>query len=220
MKGYIYRIENKINGKCYIGKTYLTIEKRWNQHVKDSRREEFKNRPIYKAINKYGIENFLISEIEYSENCEEREKFWISFYNSFNDGYNATLGGDGKSYFEYSDDEVIQKYSELKYVKDVAKYFNCDVETIRKRLINNNIEIKNDYKNNIWKIQPVNQFDLKNNFIQTFSSMNQAAIWLKLNNFTKSENNHIITNISRNARGVKHRKQAYGFIWKLVEYGK
>ena len=94
MKGYIYLIENKINGKKYIGKTYRTIELRWKEHVKDAKR--FPDRPLYKAILKYGEESFSISEIEYVEDVEEREVFWIAYYGCFSAGYNATMGGDGK----------------------------------------------------------------------------------------------------------------------------
>ena len=65
MKGYIYLIENKINGKKYIGKTYSSIEKRWKEHIKDRTRFD---RPLYRAMNKYGIENFSIQELEYCEN--------------------------------------------------------------------------------------------------------------------------------------------------------
>ena len=126
MKGYIYLIENKINHHKYIGKTYLTIEQRWKQHCKDSKRKEFQHRPLYRALNKYGINNFSIQEIEYTENCEDREKYWIAYYNTYHDGYNATLGGDGTLYFEYTDEEVINKYSELLNVQETANFFHCD----------------------------------------------------------------------------------------------
>ena len=64
MKGYIYLIENKINEKKYIGKTYLNIEKRWKQHCNDSKRF---NRPLYQAMKKYGIENFSINQLAAAE---------------------------------------------------------------------------------------------------------------------------------------------------------
>ena len=38
--GYIYKITNLINGKCYIGQTSRTIEERFKQHLKDSKKEE------------------------------------------------------------------------------------------------------------------------------------------------------------------------------------
>ena len=38
MKGSVYLIENKINHKVYIGKTYLTIKERWKEHIKESKK--------------------------------------------------------------------------------------------------------------------------------------------------------------------------------------
>ena len=218
MKGYIYLIENKINDKKYIGKTYLSIEERWKQHWLDSRKAHNGNRPLYKAFQKYGIENFSISELEYCENCEEREKYWISFYNSYHEGYNATLGGDGKTYFEHSDKEVIDKFYELKTVKAVANFFDCDIDTISIRLKNNGINIgpcgniHNKHRN--WETKKVLQYSLKGEFIQGFDSMAQAAQWLIENNYSAGQVKHIVGNISKNIRGIEHRKQAYGFIWK------
>lgn len=218
MKGYIYLIENKINHHKYIGKTYLTIEQRWKQHCKDSKRKEFQHRPLYKALNKYGLNNFSIQEIEYTENCEDREKYWIAYYNTYHDGYNATLGGDGTLYFEYTDEEVINKYSELLNVQETANFFHCDKDTISKRLKNNGIIVPkggNIYSlNKSWVAKRVFQYDLNNQFIQSFDSMKQAAEWLIKNNYTQGQIKHIVSNISKNIRGIENRKQAYGFIWK------
>lgn len=82
---YIYKITNKINGKMYIGKTIFTVEQRWKEHQKDSRRRDFEKRPLYSAIKKYGIENFSIEEVEECpiEILSEREKYWIEYYGSF-----------------------------------------------------------------------------------------------------------------------------------------
>lgn len=217
MKGYIYLIENKINGKKYIGKTYNSIAQRWNEHKRESKRSI--HRPLYKAMNKYGIENFEIKEIEYCDNCEEREQYWIKIYNTYENGYNATLGGDGKTFFNYSDEEVIRYYKQIKSIKETAKYFNCDFETIRKRLVNNQIDIsENIYseKKN-WKALKIGQYSLAGEYIQDFKSILQAANWIIDNNLSKGQRKHIVSNISKNCRGKENRKQAYGFIWKIKE---
>ena len=96
---YIYKITNDINKKIYIGKTVETIEKRWKEHIKDSKKKTSENRPLYRAINKYGIEHFSIEEIEEVQDqflLSDRERFWIEYFGSFKNGYNATIGGDGK----------------------------------------------------------------------------------------------------------------------------
>ena len=61
---YIYKITNNINGKVYIGKTNYTIEKRWKEHCHDYKKLSFQKRPLYRAMAKYGPENFSIEEIE------------------------------------------------------------------------------------------------------------------------------------------------------------
>lgn len=221
MKGYVYLIENKINEKKYVGKTYNSIEYRWKEHLQDFKREKNFNRPLYKAMNKYGVENFIISELEYCENCEDREKYWINFYNSYHNGYNATLGGDGKAYFIISDEEVIQKYKELNCVKEVAQFFKCDPETISKRLKNNNIQVPkggNIYSlKRTWKTQKVCQYSLENKLLNTFNSYSEAAEWLINNKFSTAQKKHIVSNISKCVRQIENRKQAYGFIWKNGE---
>ena len=143
MEGKIYKITNNINDKVYIGKTYNTLKQRFNEHISESKREKSKNRPLYRAINKYGIENFSIELIgEYEQGLlEEMEIEFIAEYDSYKNGYNATLGGDGKRYFEYSDKAIIKKYLELKRIYKTAEYFNCDEKTIRRILKSNNIEI-------------------------------------------------------------------------------
>lgn len=221
MKGYIYLIENKINGKKYVGKTYNTISSRWSEHCQERKRS--KHRPLYRAMNKYGIENFSIKEIEYTDNLEEREIYWIEYFNSYHNGYNATLGGDGKAYFEYKDEEVIKKYLSNQSVKETAEYFSCDIDTIRKRLRNNGIHIPScgniNANNRYWKTKQILQFDLNGKYLQTFSSQSEAAKWIKENNYSKGQEKHIVSNISKNARGLEHRKQAYGFVWKYKNNG-
>lgn len=46
---FIYKITNDVNGKVYIGKTLFSVEKRWKEHFKDSKKERCKNRPLYRV---------------------------------------------------------------------------------------------------------------------------------------------------------------------------
>lgn len=93
----IYKIENLINGKLYIGQS-VQIEKRFEQHKKVafSRKDPNYNNLIYKAIRKYGLDNFkfeIIEEVSEDQDLDEREIYWISHYNSYKEGYNMTPGG-------------------------------------------------------------------------------------------------------------------------------
>lgn len=93
----IYKIENLLNGKIYIGQS-IQIEKRFEQHKKTAyaRKDRNYNNLIYKAIRKYGLENFafeIIEEVPDNQDLDEREIYWISYYNSYKNGYNMTPGG-------------------------------------------------------------------------------------------------------------------------------
>jgi group I intron endonuclease len=140
---YIYKITNKLNYHSYIGKTTLSIKERWREHIRESKREKNKNRPLYNAINKYGIENFIIEPIEEisSEVASLREQYWIGYYNTFENGYNATIGGDGTIYRFTKQEEIdfiVSEYKSGKICKVIAKELDCDPQTILRVLKDNN----------------------------------------------------------------------------------
>lgn len=93
----IYKITNKINGNAYIGLS-VDIKRRWKTHFqryKDSSNKEYE-KVLYKAFRKYGIENFDFSVIEECslEELRKKEKYWIAYFDTFHNGYNATEGGE------------------------------------------------------------------------------------------------------------------------------
>lgn len=94
----IYKITNLINNKCYIGQS-IHIEKRFAQHKSPYEIERDKEKPLYKAFLKYGIENFSFEILEEcsSEELNEKEKFYIEKYKSLTsqNGYNILSGGEG-----------------------------------------------------------------------------------------------------------------------------
>lgn len=199
---YIYKITNDINQKIYIGKTEFSIEKRFREHCQDRLKENCKQRPLYRAMNKYGIEHFHIELLEQTENPEEREKYWIEYYGSFKYGYNATIGGDGKKYLDY--ELLISAYKELQSIKLVATQYNCDEYHLSKILKENNINvISSQEQNKKLYGQIINQYDLNGNYIQSFVSAHEAA-----NSLNKKGVSHI-TDVCKGKR-----KTAYGYIWK------
>lgn len=178
MIGYIYKITNTINNKCYIGKTYKSVQQRWKEHLKSANRDKCLNRPLYKAINKYGINKFTVEEIgEFEEGLlEEKEIYYIAKFDSYNNGYNATLGGDGKRYFQYSDEEVITDYHKTKSINTTSRNFNCDVDTIKNILRSNNINIltaKESNKANYGK--SVAKYSLSGELIAKYDTVSDAA---------------------------------------------
>lgn len=109
----IYCIENKINGKKYIGLSN-NIYKRWSYHLEDFEAHRHKNIHLQRAWNKYGEKNFEFSIIErctLDQLCE-REVYWIDYYKSFDFGYNMTRGGLCPDlYAKYTKKEKSEKYN-------------------------------------------------------------------------------------------------------------
>ena len=91
MKKAIYKIENKINHKIYIGQS-IHPEYRFLEH---SRWNNEKNSPIHRAFRKYGKENFSLEILGWFEDYNEKEKEYIIKYNSkVPNGYNVQPGGN------------------------------------------------------------------------------------------------------------------------------
>lgn len=134
MKGFIYKITNKVNDKVYIGQTRYTVESRWRQHLKNFNIEH-RQQPLYCAFAKHGIENFNIEVVEEVpiEKLDEREIYWIAYYDSFKNGYNATLGGHGTCVYYWTDnqyEEIRTLYLSGFTVKKIANLYNVSSYTI------------------------------------------------------------------------------------------
>ena len=129
----IYKIENLINGHCYIGQS-INIELRWKRHRDVIETCDY---PLYLAIRKYGIDNFSFDIIQECEPHElnELEIYWIKYYNSYYDGYNQTRGGDQYGHnIKISDEDLIEiidllKHSSLSQM-EIAERFNVGYDTI------------------------------------------------------------------------------------------
>ena len=209
---YIYKIINDINDKVYIGKTEFSIEKRFAEHCRDALRERNEKRPLYSAMKKYGVEHFFIELVEETNVPEEREVYWIKYYNSFEKGYNATLGGDGKKYIDY--DLVIQTYKKELNAATTANILNISPDSVRKILKENNVEIISSQEISAKKnSKKVEMFDLNDNYIRTFNSMIEAGKYLIDNKKSNCKLTTIRQHISEVVRGK--RKTCAGFKWKL-----
>jgi group I intron endonuclease len=104
--GCIYRIINKIDSKSYIGQTIFdNPSKRWNTHKSNFKKEKHQEY-LYRAIRKYGIENFEFSIICIckKEELSQLECNYIKEYNTFGNGYNMTSGGEGTRGYKASEE--------------------------------------------------------------------------------------------------------------------
>lgn len=146
MRGFIYKITNKINNKSYIGQTIQNVRERFYQHCAVKCNPEVFRMAIHKAIVKYGKDNFSLEVIEEVDSAllNEREKYWIQYYNSYTNGYNQTVGGqDGNKPFKKLDTkQIIDQYNSGKSLRYIGSVFSVDKQTIKDLLIRNNVKLR------------------------------------------------------------------------------
>ena len=170
--------------------------------------ERCENRPLYRAMRKYGIEHFSISLIEQTEQPEEREIFWIEQLNTYHNGYNATLGGDGKRYLDY--DKIVDRYLALQNQKEVAKEMGISEKSVRKVLHERNIPIN---KSPTTK-KPVRQCSKDGKELLTFPSCADGARWLLEQQVTQAQLGTVVNKITECANNK--RKSAYNYVWEFI----
>ena len=96
MQYKIYLITNTVNGKKYVGQTKGKVSRRWTNHKSSARRGQ--DNYFYRAIRKYGEENFEVVTLEDWNTLEETndaERWWIKILDTTNSelGYNGLIGG-------------------------------------------------------------------------------------------------------------------------------
>lgn len=209
MTGRIYCISNSINDKVYIGKTVKSIEERYKEHIHDSKKRRMEKRPLYSAMNKYGIENFhvnLVEEVELNE-LENREQYWIKYFKSYHNGYNATKGGDGK--FQYDYNALVADFQNGMTIRSIAEKYHCTTDTVSTAVHSAGFTGKENQR--ALYNRKILQLDKNGNLIQTFESVADAARYLM-----SQGSNAMLCSIQKNVARVVAgaRKFAYGYMWK------
>ena len=143
MPGYkaisgIYKIENKINHKVYIGQS-VNIKRRWSNH-----RQHYKNPKdkgydyyLYRSMRKYGIKNFSFEILEVCPPSllNERERYYINKYDSFFNGYNNSLGGESKITSANLKERIIGIFKDLEDSNlthgEIAKKYDISAEMVQ-----------------------------------------------------------------------------------------
>ena len=112
--GGIYKIENTVNNKVYIGQTQ-NFKNRWQKHISALSNNRHRNEHLQSAWNKYGEEAFAFSIVERcSGNIDKQEIYWIAKYNATDRrfGYNVALGGSVPMLGRHHSEETKRKISE------------------------------------------------------------------------------------------------------------
>ena len=190
---YIYKISNDINDKLYIGKTLYTIERRWRQHKNNAKkRKDLVHLPLYAAMNKYGIDHFFISQVEQVNDAAqlaEREQYWIKYYNTYNYGYNASIGGDGLQLYDY--DYIWELWEQGNTIKQISTLISCNDYVVRTVLNIHNVPTEErkersaccQDEGHVPYRRQVNQIDISTNkVVYTYKSVREAALAMQCDN--------------------------------------
>lgn len=193
----IYKITNKINNKVYIGQS-KDIEKRWENHKYYTYSTKTQ---LQCAFAKYGISNFLFEVIEECdvEDLDEREKFWISYYNSYENGYNMTMGGQEGRILDY--DSIIADFDDTHSIHKTAENLHLARGTVRNILDAYKIPY-NKNKSQPQSIIMIDPYTLEEK--KTFPSIIDAANYIKLSDSA----------IRKNLEGKTN--TCGGYYWKRV----
>ena len=218
----IYKITHKYNGKSYIGQS-IHIEERWKEHLRGKGSQS-----LHEDFQKYGIHyfKFEILELCSQDRLNEREKYWISFYDTYNHGYNLNDGGDNhkfaiaktkKEIYCYDlNGNFLKKYESLSDAERDTGISNSNIS----RAVKTNGRTKNfqwsyqylksmsPYKRYVGNVgknsdKPIYQYDKNMNFIKEYPSAREAELQTGINNSSINQ----VCNFKR--------KSAGGYIWRF-----
>ena len=227
MKGYIYFIVNKLTNEYYVGQT-TNYSRRKNEHLSKLRENKHPNPKLQSSFNKYTEDNFDFSYLKY-ENIEKQEldQLEIDFIkekNSYENGFNLTLGGTGgntRTNLKLNFDQYCFAYFGNKeyqgMTNQTSKFLNCDSSTIS-ALVR---EISYDeYRRMAQDLPQDKKEEYLQEFIQQFDLENKTP-WVKAEKLDDDTVLKIMCVVSCYGRGIEacilrsfDRKK--GFIYHLM----
>ena len=223
----IYKIENKQTNEKYIGQS-IHIQQRFKEHIKGNKKP-LSN--IDRNIQKYGKDNFLFEIIEEcsQEKLNEREIYWIAYFDSFRNGYNNTPGGNDTSCAVKVNEKPVEQYTlDGKYITTYKSTCEASRQTgieqsnivyccnnhprykhagcFQWKYVNDNkIIIPILVKIHSTKKREIGQYNSNNKLISIFPSAMEAERQTQINHRHISECCN------------KQRKTAGGYHWKYIE---
>lgn len=234
----IYKATNIITKKCYIGQTIKSLNQRMSEH-KHRVYKENTNTKFYNSIRKYGWNNFTWEILEESskwtqEELDAKEKYYIKFYNSIQNGYNILEGGqcskiDGtqmailcgsKPFYAFT----IKGYLIGEFInkRDFARQYNIPEQRICEMIKNKTLSAKNiiiidkeNYSIDLLQYR-INNCMKKNPFVAINKITGEMS-----EIFTSIEECKRVLNLPSNCHIgevlKKQRKSSNGYIFKYIE---
>ena len=213
--GYIYKIINLQNNKIYIGQTQQDYRVRFAQHISHAKTGH-SNHKLARAIRKYGKDSFVVEVLEEVpfEKLDEREIYWIKYYDSTNDkiGYNITLGGQGERRISLPSniDEILEYYYNCHNQVETYQHFGLTDYKFRQLLMLTNSPLdKSRYGQHTKTPVKIVELDL------TFESQKECAQYFIDNNICKSKRLDCVC-VRVNA-AIRENKKVYGYTIQKID---
>lgn len=206
----IYKIENSINHKVYIGQS-KDLFRRMNEHYGTGfRHSKYK---LHQEMREYGIENFKFEILKETYDFDYWEKFFIYWYQAYNPdyGYNLTVGGqistERKDNFIYTD-EMKMKMSE-------AKKNNWNDEDYRKRILHTQLQGRLSEEGRKNRSNSTKQMWLSGKFKDQANKISKTMLGMK-----RPESTKLKMKESSRLREFKHKQEynAYILTGKEISY--
>lgn len=195
----IYKITNKITSEAYIGQS-VDIYDRWTKHKAPSHQKYH----LQYALDKYGVDNFTFEIIEecLPQDLDERERYWIAFYDTYKHGYNETLGGQGEQKYNY--EEIYNLWRSGLKCKEIQQMLNCGDEVVTKALYIYGLTSE-EIKSRTQQKRPIVAIDIQSGqSLRVFSSCRDAQMFLKGN----------LIGIGGLTRAIKNHTRYLGYYWE------
>lgn len=184
MNGVIYRATNTKNGLMYIGASTKPLKQRKIDHLQKANNDI--GYKFHEAIKEFGSDTFIWEEIDTANSMNDlatKEKYWISYYNSKENGYNSDSGGGFKKKV-YQYDSQGNFLAEYDCLQSAGNSVNAEAKSISSACLGYNVSCKGyfwsynhteTYLLKDTRKKEVVQYDLDGNFIKKFNSVADAS---------------------------------------------
>jgi len=208
---YIYLITSP-SGKQYVGKCSISQSDKAVLYQSAAKYFPEIKRPILNAIRKYGWENMKFEIIERNDNwstdeLNKREAYWIRHYDTLNNGYNVTGGGDG-----HDSESAKLFWANVSEEWKSARALNCSIGQKKRYATAKDSSItkqrKSDSHKGVYKIvAPDGREWITTQGLKDFAKNHESELgityWALFGAYRKCYNNSVTTKIRKDTNNWK-----------------